>query len=97
MGTDAEARGNAYRNLFDVPGACVDRAMLPVEPRQADCDAPRWTLGESGQVVASARLSVASYNVLADANSIKLLDCPEPLTSWTRRRELLLQEIVMAR
>lgn len=76
------------------------RTMLSVQPRHPNVAAA----ASEGETTLEARrkeppmkLSVMSYNVLADSNSVKIPHCPASVITWGRRRETLLKEIFSMR
>lgn len=72
------------------------RTFVAVQPRHPDI--PRVTLDRTpGNKRSPLRLSVVSYNVLADANSVRVRNCAQAVTNWGRRREILLKEIFSVR
>lgn len=76
------------------------RTMLSVQPRHPDVAAAAAegeTTLEAGRKGPPMRLSVMSYNVLADSNSVKIPHCPPSVITWGRRREILLKEIFSIR
>lgn len=78
------------------------RMMLPVLPPHPDIarqDEKNGREPGKGSLTKTpeARLSVVSYNVLADSNTWRVRNCPGNLINWERRRERLLQEILDAR
>lgn len=78
------------------------RTMLPVLPPHPDIACGDGRNGRAPErrsltKTPEARLSVVSYNVLADSNIWRVRNCPENLINWERRRERLLKEIFDAR
>lgn len=77
------------------------RTMLSVQPPHPDVAAAAAAEGEAklnpGRKGPPMRLSVMSYNVLADSNSVKIPHCPPSVVTWGRRREILLKEIFSIR
>lgn len=74
------------------------RTLVGVQPRHPDI--PIVTLDGSDahrNKRPPLRLSVVSYNVLADANSVRVRNCAQAVTNWGRRREVLLKEIFSVR
>lgn len=74
------------------------RTLVAVQPRHPDI--PKVTLDSSrpqSNKRLPLRLSVVSYNVLADANSVRVRNCAQAVTNWGRRREILLKEIFSVR
>lgn len=74
------------------------RTLIAVQPRHPDI--PRAT--QDGSRISSNkrspfRLSVVSYNVLADGNSVRVRNCAQVVTNWSGRREILLKEIFSVR
>lgn len=76
------------------------RTMLPVQPRHPDI-----AMAATGSTISQQpsrqgqlpKLSVVSYNVLADSNSFRARNCPPSVINWGRRREVLLKEIFSVR
>lgn len=83
------------------------RTLLPVQPRHPDIAAAAEDSSNSGKASAEWRtkgspqphlkVSVVSYNVLADSNSVRVQNCPPSVLNWGRRREILLREIFSVR
>ena len=74
------------------------RTLVAVQPRHPDI--PEVALDSSrpqSNTRSPLRLSVVSYNVLADANSVRVRNCAQAVTNWGRRREILLKEIFSMR
>lgn len=74
------------------------RTLVAVQPRHPDI--PKITLDSSRRPKnqrSPLRLSVVSYNVLADANTVRVRNCAQAVTNWGQRRETLLKEIFSVR
>lgn len=74
------------------------RAFVSVQPRHPEIPA---AVPDSSRKLRRdrppSRLSVVSYNVLADSNILRVRNCAQAVTNWGRRREILLKEIFSVR
>lgn len=74
-------------------GARTLLTVRPSHPAVAALAAAKATPPNVFKTSSPLRLSVVSYNVLADCNSVKVPHCLMSVINWSRRRELLLREI----
>ena len=83
------------------------RTLLSVQPRHPDIATAAEDSSSSSKTSAESRtkgspqsplkVSVVSYNVLADSNSVRVQNCPPSVLNWGRRRGILLREIFSVR
>ncbi|CAM9348528.1 unnamed protein product [Ectocarpus sp. 4 AP-2014] len=71
------------------------RALVSVQPHHPDI--PAVDHRSDIKFGRKQTVSVVSYNVLADSNSVRVRNCAPAVTSWGRRREVLLKEILSVR
>lgn len=71
------------------------RTLVSVQPHHPDI--PAVAHRSDTKFRRKQTLSVVSYNVLADSNSVRVRNCAPAVTSWGRRREVLLKEIFSVR
>ncbi|CAM9367225.1 unnamed protein product [Scytosiphon promiscuus] len=77
------------------------RTLVSVQPRHPDLHAESFDYSRRSSrkwpTSTTSPLSVVSYNVLADSNSVRVRNCTQAVVNWGRRREVLLKEIFSVR